>query len=496
MSSDMTDADALLLSILKAARTMVECESASLLLGNKSDNTLHFAIALGPKGAEVKKIPVSLNSIAGWVYQNNKPQIINDVLNDSRFNTAVQSKTKYISRNMIAFPMKVKNECVGVIELINKAGNRDFDDRDLELLALLGLQAGQTYANAKSYINSRDQFTSLKDVVNNGKDYHPFIANSAVILDLMGVIEKVAQTNSSVLIIGESGVGKELFAEQIHLMSDRKQKPFVRVSCAALSPSLLETELFGHVKGAFTDAITDTKGRFETANGGTLFLDEIGELPLNLQSKLLRAIQERKFERVGSSETISVDVRIVAATNRDLEDMVKAGTFRSDLFYRLNVMPLNIPPLRERKDDIEPLANFFLESFSREIKKSFSGFSTPALNALFSYKWPGNVRELQNTVERACILCKESYIQVHDLCIPDEDAVQKTNDSVIDNSVEEIMSGTDRTLKTALNAFKKEFITNVLISTNWNQTEAAKILDVQRTYVSKLINELNIRVTK
>lgn len=475
---------------------MVECESASLLLGNKSDNTLHFAIALGPKGAEVQKIPVSLNSIAGWVYQNNKPQIINDVLKDSRLNTAVQSKTKYITRNMIAFPMVVRNECVGVIEVLNKADGRDFTQSDLGLLELLGVQAGQAYSNARKYINSRDQFTSLHDVVNNGKDYHPFIARSSVILDLMSVIEQVAKTNSSVLIIGESGVGKELFAEQIHLKSDRKDKPFVRVSCAALSPTLLESELFGHVKGAFTDAISDNKGRFESANGGTLFLDEIGELPLNLQSKLLRAIQERKFERVGSSETISVDVRIIAATNRDLEDMVKIGNFRSDLYYRLNVMPLNIPPLRQRKDDIEPLATFFLESYSREIKKSFAGFSVPAMNALFSYMWPGNVRELQNTVERACILCKENYIQVHDLGIPDDTIYQKSGDSIIGNSVEELMSGSDRTLKTALTAFKKEFVTNVLISTNWNQTEAAKVLDVQRTYVSKLINELNIKVSK
>ncbi len=418
INSNYGNPNAMLVSILEAAMYLVGCESSSVLLVNKQDGTLRFAIALGPKGAEAKNIPVDRNSIAGWVVQHNEAVIVNDVANDRRFFSQVQEKTNYITRNMIAFPMQVEGTCVGVIEVLNKSDGKSFDAEDLAVLELFGDQAGMAYQSAYSFQSANDRIKVLQEAVNLGKDYHSFVANSPIILDIMKVIDDVAKTNSSVLIIGESGVGKELFAEQLHLRSNRNSKPFVRVSCAALSPSLLESELFGHVKGAFTNAISDQKGRFEMADGGTLFLDEIGEMPLNLQAKLLRAIQERKFERVGSSQTISVDVRIIAATNRDLEDMVKNKTFRDDLYYRLNVLPLNIPPLRRRKEDIEPLANYFLQKYMAETKKNFQGFSQAAVKALYSYGWPGNVRELENTVERSCILGQPPFIQVSDLRLP------------------------------------------------------------------------------
>ena len=494
INESYTDQNTLLISILESAMCLVECESASVLLVNKQDDNLRFVVALGPKGPEVEKLSVSKNSIAGWVAQNNKSVIIDDVRHDRRFDNVVQSTTGYVTRNMIASPMRSYSECIGVLEIINKAENKKFTQSDLDILELLANMAGITYSNAKTYSSTKDRVTILQDAVNQGKDYHTFIAKSPIIIDLMRVIQEVAKTNSSVLIIGESGVGKELFAEQLHLKSERNNKPFVRVSCAALSPTLLESELFGHVKGAYTDAKSDQKGRFELADHGTLFLDEIGELPLNLQSKLLRVIQERKFERVGSSETVSVDVRIIAATNRDLEAMVKEGTFRGDLYYRLNVLPLNIPPLRQRKEDIEPLANYYLEKYSHETKKNFKGFSSAAIKALYSYYWPGNVRELQNTVERSCILGQEPYIQVNDLRLPvniHEDEVRSDTD--IYNCAVEASNHEDRTLKTAVNTFKKEYVTKILQQTNWNQTAAAKILDVQRTYVSKLLNELDIR---
>lgn len=497
LNSNIKDADALLVSILESAKLLVKCESASLILSHEEDHTLRFAISLGPKSSEVKKIPVSLDSIAGWVYLNNKAQIINDVKNDKRFNDEVQSKTKYITRNMIAFPMRVSNRCIGVIELLNKADDMNFDEEDLEILTLIGNQAGIAYENSMEYLNTKYQVINLQNTVNNGKDYHTFIANSPAVKDIVSVIDQVAKTNTSVLIIGESGVGKELFAEQIHLNSNRADKPFIRVSCAALSPSLLESELFGHVKGAFTDAVSNQKGRFEMANGGTLFLDEIGELPLNLQSKLLRVLQEKKFEKVGSSETISVDVRIVAATNRDLEQMVQAGSFRSDLYYRLNVMLLRIPPLRQRKEDIEPLSHFFLDKFTYETKKNITSFSQQALNALYTYYWPGNIRELENTIERACILCKTDTVQEADLRITAQGAdapcsLNQTNSTGMSIECDQL----DKSLKSAVNNFKKAYVTKILEESNWNQTEAAKVLDIQRTYVSKLINELNIEIHK
>lgn len=496
INSNYSDVNALLVYILESAMRLVECEASSLLLINKDDKTLRFVVALGPKGAEAKNIIVDKKSIAGWVAANNQYLIINDVANDPRFSTTVQEKTGYISKTMLAVPMHVKEECIGVIELINKAGERQFNQSDFNILALLANQAGIAYQNADTYRNARDRISVLQNAVSNGSEYHSFVAKSPLILDLVHVIEEVAKTNSSVLIMGESGVGKELFAEQLHLKSPRNGKPFIRVNCAALSPALLESELFGHVKGAYTDAVSNQKGRFEMADGGTLFLDEIGELPVSLQSKLLRVIQSRQFERVGSSETISVDVRIIAATNRDLEAMVKAGTFRSDLYYRLNVLPLNVPPLRQRKEDIDPLAKFFLNKFSAETKKNFEGFSQPASEALYNYYWPGNIRELENTIERACVLGRPPLIQIGDLRIPTSEESAPEKSSVSGEIVSEISESSDKTLKTALTEFKKAYVKKILQQTNGNQTETARILDVQRTYVSRLISELDIRRTK
>jgi transcriptional regulator with GAF, ATPase, and Fis domain len=499
INSNYSDVNALLVYILESAMRLVECESSSLLLVNKEDGTLRFAVALGPKGAEAQNIPVDKKSIAGWVASSNKYLILNNVAEDPRFFSEVQKKTGYINRTMIAIPMRVKNQCIGVIELINKTQSRDFDQNDLEILELLANQASIAYQNADNYRSAQDRITVLQDTIAQGSEYHPFIARSAAILDIMHVIEAVAGTGSSVLITGESGVGKELFAEQLHLKSDRNCKPFVRVNCAALSAALLESELFGHVKGAFTDAVSNRKGRFETADGGTLFLDEIGELPLDLQSKLLRVLQSHQFERVGSSDTISVDVRIVAATNRDLEKMVKDGLFRGDLYYRLAVLPVNVPPLRQRKEDIEPLAQYFLKKFSIETKKNFDGFSAAALQVLFSYYWPGNVRELENSVERACVLGRPPLIQAEDLRINGV-SVSSDHPGTPPQTPVEILAGEaaadphhDRTLKTAINDFKRAYIIKILDETSWNQTETGKILGIQRTYVSRLLNELHIR---
>ena len=491
INSNYGDINPLLVSILESVMSVVSCESSSLLLVQKKDGSLRFEVALGPKGADVKKIKVDKKSIAGWVAQNNQSLIINDVSNDPRFNPNVQVKTNYVSRNMIAVPMRINNECIGVIEIINKNDNKDFTQEDLAVLELLSNQAATAYQNSEEYVLQKMQINVLQNAVNAGQNYHTFVAKNPKILSLLKNISQAAKTNSSVLITGESGVGKELFAEQVHLNSSRAQKPFVRVSCAALNSSLLESELFGHVKGAFTDAVSNRKGRFEVADGGTLFLDEIGELPLELQVKLLRVLQEKKFEKVGSSETVSVDVRIIAATNRNLEEMVKAGTFRGDLYFRLNVLPLNIPPLRERKDEIEALCEYFLVKFKNEVHKNFTGFSENAKKAIYSYRWPGNIRELENTIERACIIGEPPLIQVSDLRLP----IQEKNSANEDFSalVDEASFNDDRSLKNVVNCFKKNYLIQVLNECNGNQTKAAKILQVQRTYVSKLMNEFGIK---
>lgn len=480
------DLDALLVYILEAAMRLVKCEASSLLLVENID-TLKFRVALGPAGVKASAIPVAAKgSIAGWVVENNESLIINDVAHDPRFFGAVQEKTGYVTKTMVAVPLRFEKKCIGVIELLNKDALVPFNRDDLAILELLSVQAGIAYQNASAYRQARTEIRELETAISSGGEFHQFVAADTSVLDLFKVIEQVAETNSSVLILGESGVGKELVAERIHLKSPRCSKPFVRVNCAALSEQLLESELFGHVRGAFTDAVSDSIGRFENANGGTIFLDEIGELPYNLQAKLLRVIQTRSFEKVGSSKTITADVRIIAATNRDLEAMIKQGTFRSDLFFRLNVLPITVPPLRRRQGDIEPLADFFRKKFSVETKKNFTGFSEDALHLLHTYSWPGNIRELENSIERACVLGTPPIIEAANLRINSAELAEGVS-SFINTG------GKAASLKDALFRFKKEYVTNVLEQTGWNQTEAAKILDVQRTYVSRLMHELSIR---
>jgi Nif-specific regulatory protein len=304
-------------------------------------------------------------------------------------------------------------------------------------------------------------------------------------LDLLEIVDRIAKTDSSALILGESGVGKEIFAEQIHLRSQRKEKPFIRVNCAALPEGLLESELFGHVKGAFTSANSTRRGRFELAHGGTIFLDEIGDLPLSLQAKLLRVIQQKTFEKVGSDESITVNVRILAATNKDIETLVARGEFRGDLYYRLNVLPVFIPPLRQHTEDIPELAAFFLKKSMEGTKKIFEGFSDDAVEAMLSYSWPGNIRELENNIERACVIGNTRRIRREDLFL---------NHGL--NNAPDGGEGEGRNLKTAITLFKTHFIQKVLAEYNWNQTEAAKALDIQRTYLSRLIKELEITNSK
>lgn len=494
INANYSDVNALMVYILEAAMHLVECESSSLLLVNKEDGSLYFSVALGPKGAEAKNIRVDKQSIAGWVAEHNEAVLLNNVAEDPRFYTLVQQKTGYISHTMVAVPMCIDKEVIGVIELLNKSENRNFDKADLQLLQLLSSQAAVAYSNASNFKTVTEKIQNLQETITTSNEYHSFIAKSPATMDLIHIVDAIAKTTTSVLITGESGSGKELFAEQIHIKSPRKNKPFVRVNCAALAPSLLESELFGHVKGAFTDASTNRKGRFELADGGTIFLDEIGELPIELQAKLLRVLQERTFERVGSSESITVDVRIIAATNKDLEQMVNEGKFRNDLYYRINVVPLRIPPLRNRREDIEPLSSFFLSKFSSETKKKFEGFSEDALNCLLEYEWPGNIRELENTIERACVFGHVPFIQEADLGLKiKEISGENVQSNRFSDDISAIIDSNDLSLKTAVNTFKKNYVKKILEMTKNNQTKAASVLDIQRTYLARLLNELGIR---
>ncbi|MBU0934616.1 MAG: sigma 54-interacting transcriptional regulator [Spirochaetes bacterium] len=483
INSNYGDATELLTQILESATRLTQGEASSLVLKNEDDGKLYFEIALGPKGRDVKKF--SLNpgeGIAGWVAERGQSLIVNDVETDSRFSKEISKSIGFPTYSILAVPMLIRDRCMGVIEIINKKGQKYFTQDDLQWLEIFAVQSSIAIENARYLEKAREEIGYLRNQISSEKGYHVFIAKSPDLLEKLELIDKVAKTDSSVLILGESGVGKELIAEQVHLKSNRRNKPFIRVNCAALPEGLLESELFGHVKGAFTDAIQNRKGRFELADGGTIFLDEIGDLPLRLQAKLLRVLQQKTFERVGDSSTVQVDVRIVAATNRDIAAQVKSGEFRSDLFYRLNVLPIYVPSLRQRKEDIPELANFFLKKFAMETNKQFTGFSDSAMELMLSYAWPGNVRELENAVERAVVIAKDKLISSKDLLIGGSSI--KPDD----------FKGKD--LKEALMIFKRHFIGTALEEHSWNQTETAKALDIQRTYLSRLIKELAISPPK
>ena len=308
-----------------------------------------------------------------------------------------------------------------------------------------------------------DENTHLRQELKERYDFSNLVGTSGPMRQVYEQVSQVARTNTTVLLRGESGTGKELIAHAIHYNSARAKKPFIKVSCAALPQDLIESELFGYEKGAFTGAQTTKKGRFELADGGTLFLDEIGELNLATQVKLLRVLQDREFERLGSTETIRADLRLVAATNKDLEKAIAAGEFRDDLYYRLNVFAIFVPPLRERKPDVLLLADYFLEKFAREHGKNIKRISTPAIDMLASYHWPGNVRELANAIERAVVVCDSQVIHSHHL----PPTLQ---------TAEASGTGQSGSLRDTLDRIEKDAMLDALKSTRGNRAKAARLV--------------------
>ncbi len=468
--------------IMNSANRVVRAEASSLLLIDETTNELYFHVALGDKGEEVKKFTLKMGEgIAGWVAKYSKPLLVPDVHKDSRFYKDISKKINYQTKSILCVPLKLKEETIGVLEVINKIDADSFTIKDQSILETFSNLAGVAIANARLYQDMKFENINLRKELVNGKQPGEFIGLSRIIKEKLEMADQVADTNTTVLLLGESGTGKELFAEHIHFRSKRKNKPFIKVNCAAIPENLIETELFGHVKGAFTDAVSDKMGKFELANSGTIFLDEVGELPYSMQSKLLRVLQDHVIQRVGGTTSKKVDIRLIAATNKNLYEEVKYNRFREDLFFRLNVFPIYIPPLRERKEDIVPLAQHFFEKFNHELKKNIKGMSSEVLDMLKGYYWPGNVRELQNVIERSVVLCKNDIIALKDLYLGNE------NISARGIEIEPVLP-----LKKAVNDFKRGYITKVLEKAGWKQTKASNILKIQRTYLSRLINELNI----
>jgi DNA-binding NtrC family response regulator len=343
---------------------------------------------------------------------------------------------------------------------------------------------------ALKFKNLEEENIRLKKELKGKYHYKNIVGTSQAIKKIYDLIEKVSDTDGTVLITGASGTGKELIARSIHYNSQRSDKPLVVINCGAVPEALLESELFGHEKGAFTGAYKKRIGRFEMANGGTVFLDEIGEMSPALQIKLLRVLQEQQFERVGGTKTIHVDLRFIAATNKNLTTAINMEKFREDLYYRLNVIPIKVPSLKQRRSDIPLLIDFFLKKFQKIKNKKITGFSQPAMDSMWAYDWPGNVRELENVIKRLTILCESPVVNMDDLPENIRDV------SGANPSDEEVILGDELNLNEAVQDYEKKIILEALEKTNWVKSKAAKLLNINRTTLVAKIKKQNIEIDK
>jgi Nif-specific regulatory protein len=408
--------------------------------------------------------------ITGKVVESGKPIVVPRVSKEPAFLNLAPRRPDHGKQELsfICVPIMLNRQAVGTLAVdLRFKAERDYDS-SAKFFGIVSSMLGQALNVQRMVEEERrrllEENTHLRQELRECYDFSNIIGTSGPTRQMYEQVAQVAQTNTTVLIRGESGTGKELIAHAIHYNSLRAKKPFVKVSCAALPDTLIESELFGYEKGAFTGAATRKKGRFEMAEGGTLFLDEIGDINLSTQVKLLRVLQEREFDRLGGTETVKVNVRMLAATNKDMEKAITEGTFREDLYYRLNVFTIFVPPLRDSKADMLLLADHFLEKFSREHGKVIKRISTPAIDMLMSYHWPGNVRELENCLERSVLVCDGAVIHGHHL----PPSLQTADSS---NTVTRV------SLKDAVAAYERDLILDALKTTRGNRAKAARLLD-------------------
>ena len=484
--AESLDLEDTLKSILKSLDTHLKLQRGTITLLDQETETINIQIAhdLSEKSKKLGSYKVG-EGITGKVVQSGTEIVVPDISKDPRFLHKTKSR-KQTKGQRIAFfcvPIKLEGRTVGALSVDRQASRNDDFEANVRLLNIISTMIAQAVKLNKLVQSDRkqlrDENVRLRQELKVRFNIHNMVGSSNVMKEVYRLIEQVSDSNATVLIRGESGTGKDLVAHAIHYNSPRTNKPFIKVNCTALPDTLLESELFGHEKGAFTGANERKLGRFERAHGGTIFLDEIGDFSLNLQIKLLRVIQFKEYERVGGYETMKTNVRIIVATNKNLEEQIKEGNFREDLYYRVNVFPIYLPPLRERKDDIMLLADFFLERIACENNKNISRISTPAIEMLTSYHWPGNIRELENCIERAVLLCDGDVIRSEHL--PPSLQMIKKNESINKTSLTEIIA-----------AKEKEIIVDVLKKFDGHQRKTAKELGVTERILGYKIKKYNI----
>jgi Nif-specific regulatory protein len=476
------DLDEMLRNVLAKVKDVFRIDGASIALHDRKRKELYFIRTVeeltdgAPQKMDEMRFPDDYG-VAGWVLREQQSVLIPDVSKDSRFTRKLDLQRNLDTRSMICVPLKTRKEVLGVLYAINKHSD-EFSQKELRLLEVLSAIIAVSIENARLYGEVQRYATTLEKENYRLKtecqarfNVQGIIGSSAAMQRVFALLDKVIDTDTAVLIQGETGTGKELLAKVIHYNGPLKNKPFVAENCGALSENLLESEIFGHVKGAFTGAIADKKGLFELANGGTVFLDEISDMPHAMQIKLLRVLQENQIRRVGGSQYKEVKFRLISSSNRDLYEQVQEKSFREDLFYRIQVFPIVIPPLRKRKEDIPLLAAHFLEAHATRLDRPLARLAPGALEALMQFDWPGNVRELENEITRALTLAgddieiTEDYISERIRASADADAPRKTGAA---------------TLKEATAQVERQMVVDALRKTNGNRSQAARDLGLTR----------------
>lgn len=460
--------------IARSAAEVIHAEASSVLMLDRRRNKLVFAAAHGEQGSKLlgREFESDLG-IAGHVVKTGKAENIGDVSKNPDFFKGIDEQIRFHTRGLLAAPMIHKSEVIGVVEVLNRQDGGQFSADDLALLEVFANLAASGARNAQAHANLRRENRALRVTA---LPHSEIIGTSPAVKAMLKMADRVAPTQATVLLLGETGTGKEVLGRYIHGESPRSHKAFVAVNCAALTETLLESELFGHEKGAFTGAFAQHMGRFELADEGTLFLDEIGDISASTQVKLLRLLQEKAFTRVGGTQTIACDVRVIAATNRDLKTAIAAGKFREDLYYRLNVFPIELPPLRDRAGDIAELAIHFTRQASIELGVPPRSVSADALALLAGYDWPGNIRELANVMERAVLLC--DGLEVLPAQLPAEISRGERADLPVETAE---LAGQERAM-----------ILKSLQENRWNQSKTARALGISRDNLRYRIKKYNL----